>query len=387
MVWGHGVGGSNPPSPTNDNEAPFGPPGVARPWQVRHRAQEQAMRILLVTDTHGRLGIVNDLAERLRADAVIHAGDLGFYDDGSVHRLTDRELMLRIVHSGLPERVKQRARSLGTEDRARLVQEGELLGELPGYLSGAERFAVPVYAVWGNHEDIEVVKAFREGRYSIPNLAVLDEHQVHATGPFAIFGLGGNLLMGKKLFHKPLAGGGGRVWTTLAQYGGLLKTVAAHAPMHAIRVFVSHVSPGKEPLVRHAAAHLAADYTVSGHMGPPHCMVWNDFAIRSVEQARDWLRVHHGAVRAAWDAAKSGGKWDDAEVDAVESALRMLETLPNGTRRTGRGEKEPIWYRDNVMINLPDAENGRAVLIEEEGAISLETYGHGRSAHVTDVSY
>ena len=32
------------------------------------------MRLLLISDTHGKLGVVNDLAASAQADAVIHAG-------------------------------------------------------------------------------------------------------------------------------------------------------------------------------------------------------------------------------------------------------------------------------------------------------------------------
>jgi len=38
------------------------------------------MRFSLTSDTHGNLGVINDLAARVQADAVIHAGDFGFYD-------------------------------------------------------------------------------------------------------------------------------------------------------------------------------------------------------------------------------------------------------------------------------------------------------------------
>ncbi len=44
------------------------------------------MRFLLLSDTHGKLGIINDLAADFRADAVIHAGDFGFYDEGRQKR-------------------------------------------------------------------------------------------------------------------------------------------------------------------------------------------------------------------------------------------------------------------------------------------------------------
>lgn len=62
------------------------------------------MRFLLLSDTHGRLGIVNQLARAVGADAVIHAGDFGFYDEASYDRLSDRELRLHVAHAGLDAR-------------------------------------------------------------------------------------------------------------------------------------------------------------------------------------------------------------------------------------------------------------------------------------------
>jgi hypothetical protein len=59
------------------------------------------MRFLLMSDTHGKLEIINELAGHVRADAVIHAGDFGFFDDGSIERLSDRELRLHVAHSDL----------------------------------------------------------------------------------------------------------------------------------------------------------------------------------------------------------------------------------------------------------------------------------------------
>lgn len=53
------------------------------------------MRLLLISDTHGKLGVGNDLAARAQADAVIHAGDFGFHDDGSYERLSEREIGLQ----------------------------------------------------------------------------------------------------------------------------------------------------------------------------------------------------------------------------------------------------------------------------------------------------
>lgn len=41
-------------------------------------------RILLVSDTHGNVDIINEKATQTNADFVIHAGDFGFYDEQRV---------------------------------------------------------------------------------------------------------------------------------------------------------------------------------------------------------------------------------------------------------------------------------------------------------------
>ena len=64
------------------------------------------MRYLLLSDTHGKLGIINGLAAKVRADAVIHAGDFGFYNDESYERISNRELRLHITHSDLETEAK-----------------------------------------------------------------------------------------------------------------------------------------------------------------------------------------------------------------------------------------------------------------------------------------
>ena len=56
-------------------------------------------KILLISDTHGDLDIINDRVADTNADMVIHAGDFGFYDDGSVNYLSTRELRLLVAHS------------------------------------------------------------------------------------------------------------------------------------------------------------------------------------------------------------------------------------------------------------------------------------------------
>ncbi len=76
------------------------------------------MRFLLISDTHGKLWIINELVAETRADAVIHAGDFGFYDEDSYERLSERELRLHIAHSDLPIEEKERILGLPRLDRA-----------------------------------------------------------------------------------------------------------------------------------------------------------------------------------------------------------------------------------------------------------------------------
>jgi hypothetical protein len=56
-------------------------------------------KILLISDTHGNLDIINETAKKTNADSVIHAGDFGFYDEQIILRLSRRELRLLVTHS------------------------------------------------------------------------------------------------------------------------------------------------------------------------------------------------------------------------------------------------------------------------------------------------
>lgn len=131
-------------------------------------------RILLISDTHGNLDTINQKVEETNADMVIHAGDFGFYDDQSINRLSPRELRLLISHSPIWRQYnvdKQTKRETFIE----IVKKHKLLGDFPDYISGEKQFSVPVYAVWGNHEDVQVLKRLSKV-LRIDNLHLLDEH-------------------------------------------------------------------------------------------------------------------------------------------------------------------------------------------------------------------
>lgn len=320
------------------------------------------MRFLLISDTHGELDAVNELAVAECADCAIHAGDFGFYDDASVQRLSRREIQLAIKHSKLPRSEIRRILSLGARGEAATVENLGLLGGFPRYLAGTESFDVPVYAVWGNHDDRYVVERLVRGDSAVPNLHLLHSRRTYRVGPALVYGLGGNFLPGRKMLQRPVAGGGGKIWSTLSEFADLVRTADREGESCGVRIFVSHVSPGVEPFVEFVGARTRADYTVSGHMGAPGCRVWSAGALGSLEQAE--ARMHKGlaAVREALGAVNG------RRADRVGPALDRIDALP---QRPGSGAaSDPSWYRRMTHINLPDADVGYAVMdIDEEGTV------------------
>ena len=331
------------------------------------------MRFLLLSDTHGKLGIINELAAEVGADAVIHAGDFGFYDEGSYERISERELRLHITHSDLEPEPKMEILGLSHEERTAACKDACPLSELPMYIDGRLRFAVPVYAVWGNHEDKKVVESFLHGDLEVENLHVLTHRTAYRVGPALVYGLGGNLLPGSKLLQKPIAGGAGRVWSTLSQYVELIQTVDGQEDQSVTRIFVSHVSPGKEPFVEFIAARTSANFTVNGHMGAPYPMVWNPFAVRSVEEAS--RRLQQGISETKRSCLEAKG----SDTSQVEQAFSVIDRIPETEARLGRGVKVPRWYCKMTHINLPDADVGYAVmdLMKEGAAIRTSVLSDG----------
>jgi len=325
------------------------------------------MRFLLISDTHGNLGIIDELARDVEADAVIHAGDFGFYDTESYERLSERELRLQILHSDLSSIDKKRFLALPRQEKIEAAKNDCPLSELPFYLAGERHFEVPVYAVWGNHEDKDVVEGFFCGDSEVENLNILHHERAYRVGPALVYGLGGNFLAGSKLMQQPIAGGSGRVWSTLSQYTDLVKTVENEEGQRGPRIFVSHVSPGKEPFVELIGARTRAEFTVSGHMGAPTSMVWNPFAISSVEESTH--RLHNGLEKVR-EACLAAARSDKAQVD---QAIDFLGRLPEETAHIGRGKKAPRWYRGMTHVNLPDAHVGYAVMDVDRTDVKLQT--------------
>ncbi len=321
------------------------------------------MRVLLVSDTHGNLDIINQLVEVTNADLVIHAGDFGFYDESSYRHLSTRELLLLAKHShkGKFSVDKQTSRN----DLVEIVKNNKLLGDYPDYLNHRKIFKVPVYAVYGNHEDVGVIRAFKENN-SIANLNLLDEDTIYPVYDkeelaFRIFGLGGNFLVGQKLLKRPIAGNAGKVWATLHQFGVLYQKLEKKTKP---TIFVSHVSPGKEPLLTRLLIHFLPNFWISGHMGAPYTCVWNQFTIREMDESLAWF---------------------DSELDQLE-ALSLDNITPEAKLAFDLMKREiqrdEYWFKKLWNINLPDAKDGYAVLNYEEGRFFLENFNRRRCLEI-----
>ncbi|MBN9286305.1 MAG: hypothetical protein BGO43_01140 [Gammaproteobacteria bacterium 39-13] len=224
------------------------------------------MRTLLISDTHGKLDIINQLVEKTQADMVIHAGDFGFYDDSSYYHLNARELLLLITHSPFKHEYSVNKQT-NKDELIEIVKKHKLLGDFSSYLNHEKQFSVPVYAVYGNHEDVGVIKKLKSN--PITNLHILDEENIFTINDgrefaFQLFGIGGNFLMSQKALQKPIAGTSGKVWATLHQFGVLYQNLEDKSKPS---VFVSHVSPGKEPLLTRLMIHFMPNFWISGHMG------------------------------------------------------------------------------------------------------------------------
>ena len=65
------------------------------------------MKVIALSDTHGNIDIINELAKRHQADAVLHCGDFGFFTYQRLEEITKKELYLNLAHwPSVPRDVK-----------------------------------------------------------------------------------------------------------------------------------------------------------------------------------------------------------------------------------------------------------------------------------------
>jgi len=284
---------------------------------------------------------------------VIHAGDFGFYDESSYKHISNRELFLLISHS--PHRRDYSAnKQTERETLIKIVKKHNLLGDFFAYQTNDKQFHVPIYTVYGNHEDAHVIRELKNNS-PIHNFHLLDEDNVHTigqNGEIKLFGIGGNFLVSNKLLKNPLAGQAGKVWSTLHQFGVLYNKLEKKSKPS---IFVSHVSPGKEPLLTRLIIHFMPNIWISGHMGAPYTCVWNQFTVRTMDESLQWL----SSQIAALDALPLERLSPEGKI-AYEIIKRDIP-------------RDETWFKKLWNINLPDAKDGYAIL-NYDGHFSLETH-------------
>jgi len=159
------------------------------------------------------------------------------------------------------------------QEQQSVILQYKMLGNFSEYLQGIKEFNVPVYAVWGNHEDQSVI--LRLNKSPIKNLTLINECQQMVFENFCLFGLGGNFVQNQTLLqsYQGLPGTKCRIGSALPQYQRLIELTDAIDPKYK-RILLTHISPEYEPLAELLAWRTGALFTISGHMGFPNGSEW-----------------------------------------------------------------------------------------------------------------
>ncbi|MCI7642887.1 MAG: metallophosphoesterase [Lentisphaeria bacterium] len=225
-------------------------------------------RILLISDTHGNIDLINNLAVQCRVDLTVHAGDFGFYRYDSTKNLSTGEMYNLINHSPLPQAEKNKILPGNPEDYSKAIHQYQLLGNFEEYYSGKKQFICPVYAIWGNHEDAELVCELLQ--HPLPNLQFLTPENSVEIESVLLYGLGGNCV-DKYLSYSgknPIPFLHSQLQITLAQLQKLTQYLDTLSPLKR-RIQITHVDPTYELLLQLLAWRNNANFTISGHMHAP----------------------------------------------------------------------------------------------------------------------
>ncbi|KAJ7584685.1 hypothetical protein C8J56DRAFT_789589 [Mycena floridula] len=351
-------------------------------------------RLLCIADIRGRHSGLNDLAREANAVAIIHTGDFGFFESGSLDRINDRALRHLTMYSPLITSA-QRTTLLSPENppaSIRATVNVDLLSEFPLLLSGQLKLDVPVYTTWGACEDVVVLEKFRAGTYNVENLHILDEATTRCLDvggiKLRLLGLGGALVP-HKMFdngegNATIAGGQGTMWTTALQIGELVDTAQRVFDNSETRLLVTHTSPGREGILAQLSLVVKADLTISAGLHFRYATSYNEFSVQGdFEGFRRKLVGGKEQFDKVWESVKNqvDAVIDDNQRVLLDKALNLVERLPPAPAPTGipggtaTGE-EPAW-KNCWNWNLCDAAYGSLILDIKEGRVSAELKSQG----------
>ncbi|MFX1254264.1 MAG: metallophosphoesterase [Promethearchaeota archaeon] len=286
------------------------------------------MRILVVSDTHGSLHLINNLVAQYNADAVLHCGDLQFISAERIDQMPSRELSLSIRHSKLPEQIRKQAWKMDRDEKIKIIRRHQLFGEFDLYLQGEHHFDVPVYVVWGNHEDNRVINDLLTGKLRIPNL-----HLLTATSDIVLddwihlAGIGGNILH-QRFFDKQSTDTYYPFMNFLQWIDLYEKRVKERHPDEHFWL-LTHVSPGKEPLLEIFSMHIQPDLWFSGHMGAPLPQHYSLFTFNDDYDFARRSEINVAFFKHLWkERSKYWALWYKTQ-DLIQSPEQTYETPKN----------------------------------------------------------
>jgi predicted phosphodiesterase len=248
------------------------------------------MRVLLLTDTHGKIDQINAFAAKYNAQACIHCGDIGLFDYESIRSLPAEELTKIIRHSPVSEDEKIQICSLPQAKMAEFLLENHFAGTFEDYLVSRKKFDIPVYAVWGNHENIRIVNWLRKN--PLPNLTFLDETTTVVLGKVRFYGIGGDF----HSKHLPMAEKSGIPWvkkqikSAFWQYRKLVQLLDL-CPSGETRVQITHCDPLEVSFLQALSFRCKAALTCSGHMHRKEVLHWQNTG-KAEELLADYVRQY-----------------------------------------------------------------------------------------------
>lgn len=275
------------------------------PSSLRKAPNGPLQQVVVVGNVEGKISLLNDIAKQYNARAIIHTGNFGFYDSQSVSSLPESALK----HVAARDLGSEAVNKMDREQISQAVLEKGLLSDFMDFVENKKHLEAPVYVIWGQYEDLNVIEKVRKGLYHIPNLYIIDHRTSHAisTGNITLrlFGLGGSYSY-DKLFDvgsgsQFVAGGEGKIWANLIQMGELLELADHYEDQTELRIFVTQASPSKEPLAHFIAAQLKADYTISSCVDGRICSIFSDFVIHTPSSLTAHLQNTKDDIKSLWD--------------------------------------------------------------------------------------
>ncbi|GMG39597.1 unnamed protein product [Ambrosiozyma monospora] len=350
--------------------------------------EKDGIKILTVADIRGELSQFNKLAEEHGADIIIHTGNFGFLDHDSIDRIHESYLRHIVEFSPLlPERLILQISKLSKvtgdsvehmsneNQNLKKLLKNQTISELEQFIKGEKKLTVPVYTIYGMCEDSLVINKFRYGVYSIENLHIVDDGNLFTVScksghTLLLTGVGGSLSH-HKLFHQgstldlesiigsntdfnslnnsdtllPISGDPGNIWITVLQLGRLIYTLTEFSEKEpelynkAIKIFITHQSPAREPLLEHLSIFFKMDYTVSNSLHFKYSSSYNELSINpSFESFKLKFNEARAKFATIWKNIQPKfekllfGLNDPMMISCMQLALEVFDKIPISTK-------------------------------------------------------